>query len=384
MMNRRQIFAWALILTSATLLAACGASERAANRSTPVVSGVSVEVVRLQVTPDFYEASGTVRSATSSVLGAQISGTVRQISVKPGDRVKRGQVLAILDDRGVRAEYMAAQAGVRESSFGLDEVAQALQAASADRTYAEATYRRYESLVAKDSVSRSEFDQAEARFKAATANEAALQARKKQVEARGQQAKSQAESAQTSFSYSRIVSPIDGVVTAKFVDMGTLVMPGAPILTVEDPAHHRLEASLPESFLGTARAGQAITVQLNEHPVQGHVAEVAPAADPATRTFLIKIDLPKDCVSSSGQYGKVEFPLGEARRLTVPLTALIERGELESVYVVSAQGIAEVRLVKSGKRFGDRIEILSGLTDGDRIVAAETDRVTDGVRVEAR
>jgi len=163
MMNRRQIFAWALILAGAMLFAACGASEKAVNRSAPVVSGVSVEVVRLQPTPDFYEASGTVRSATSSVLGAQISGTVRQINVKPGDRVKRGQVLAILDDRGVRAEYMAAQAGVRESSFGMDEVAKALEAASADRSYAEATYRRYQSLVAKDSVSRAEFDQAEAR-----------------------------------------------------------------------------------------------------------------------------------------------------------------------------------------------------------------------------
>ncbi len=94
--------------------------------------------------------------------------------------------------------------------------------------------------------------------------------------------------------------------------------------------------------------------------------------------------MPRDCACISGQYGKVEFPLGEAKRLTVPLIALIERGELESVLVVNAQGIAEVRLVKSGKRFGDRVEILSGLTDGDRIVAADTDRVTDGVRVEAR
>jgi len=177
---------------------------------------------------------------------------------------------------------------------------------------------------------------------------------------------------------------MDGLVTAKFVDTGTLVMPGAPILTVEDPAHYRVEASLPESFLGTARVGQAIAVQLNGRDVQGRVAEVAPAADPATRTFLIKVDMPRDCVCISGQYGKVEFPLGEAKRLTVPLIALIERGELESVLVVNAQGIAEVRLVKSGKRFGDRVEILSGLTDGDRIVAADTDRVTDGVRVEAR
>jgi membrane fusion protein, multidrug efflux system len=384
MMKRRQTYQEILIITAAILLAACGANEQVAKPPAPVITGAAVETVRFQPTPDFYEASGTVHSETSSLLGAQISGAVREIRVKPGDRVKRGEVLATLDDRGVRAQYEAAQAGVRESSYGREEVTQALQAAAADRAYAEATYRRYESLVAKDSVSRSEFDQAESRYKAAVANQAALEARKKQMEARGDAASSQATSAQTTFSYSRIVSPIDGVVTAKFVDAGTLVMPGAPLLTVEDTAHYRVEASLPETLFGTARVGQTVTVQINQRSVQGRVAEVAPAADPATRSFLIKVELPKDCACSSGQFSKVEFPLGEAKRLTVPLTALVERGELEGLFVVNSDNLAEFRLIKSGKRFGNRIEILSGLADGERVVTTETARLTDGARVEAR
>ena len=383
-MKRVHLLQGIVILLSAFLLSACGAGEQAETRNHPTVSGVAVETIHLKATPDFYESPGTVRSVTSSVLGAQISGSVREIRVKIGDRVERGQVLATLDDRSVRAQYEAAEAGVRESSYGMEEVTQSLDAAAANLKLAEATYNRYQSLLEKDSVSQAEFDQAEARYKSALANQAALEARKKQLQARGQQATSQAVSAQTAFSYSRIVAPTDGVVTAKFVDAGTLVMPGTPILTVEDAAHYRVETGLPEAYLGRARVGQAIPVELNEHLLEGHVGEVAPAADPATRTFLVKIDLPRGCECSSGQFAKVEFPLGEVKRLTVPVASLVERGQLEGVFVVDSENLAEYRLVKSGRTFSGRIEILSGLSDGERVVTSNTGRIIDGAHVEER
>ncbi len=237
------------------------------------MTGVTVETVRLQNVPDAYEAVGTVRSATTSVLGAEIAGTVREIRVKPGDRVKRGQVLALLDDRSQRAQLAAAQASVEEAQFGLAETEQALEAAAAERKLAEVTYKRYQELLAKNSVTRQEFDGAEARYKSALANEAAIGARKKAVEARGQEARSQHESAQTLFSYASIVSPIDGVVTSKPVDAGTLVMPGTPLLTVEDTAHFRLEATVPQELLFKIRLGQRATVWTERGQFDGEVIE---------------------------------------------------------------------------------------------------------------
>ena len=123
---------------------------------------------------------------------------------------------------------------MNEAIQGEAEVDQALKAATADRQFAEATFNRYKALLAKNSLSRQEFDGAEARYQAALANERSMEAKKQQVLARQQQARSQQDSAQTYLSYSRIVSPLDGIVTAKSVDAGTVVMPGTPVLTVED------------------------------------------------------------------------------------------------------------------------------------------------------
>ena len=381
-MNKTIIARGFLIFLAAGSLAACGSAEKAKDAQPETIRGVQLETVRLQSLPDFYEATGTVRSATTSVLSAQISGTVREVRVKPGDRVKRGQVLAVIDDRGPRAQVAGAQAGVEEAAQGLAEIEQALQVAAADRQFAEATYRRYQGLLAKNSVSRQEFDGAEAKYKAAAANERALETKKKQIEARGEQARSQQDSAQTVLSYSRVTSPIDGVVTAKTVDAGTVVMPGMPLLTVEDPMRYRLEASLPEQLLPKVSLGTAVTIHTEREKFDGRVSEIVPAADTGSRTFLVKVDLPKDCGCRSGEYGTADFAMGEARRLSIPRRALIEHGELEGVFIADPQGVLEYRLVKTGKNLGDRVEILSGISEGDRVAISQMGRLRDGARVE--
>jgi multidrug efflux pump subunit AcrA (membrane-fusion protein) len=374
----------ALIMLASASLLACGSSEKAKETAAAAVRGVEIETVRQQSVPDLYEATGTVRSVTSSMINAQIGGTVLEMRVKAGDHVKRGQILAVLDDRSPRAQLMAAEAGVVEASEGRAEIGQALQAAAADRQFAEATYKRYQGLLDKNSVSRQEFESAEARYKAALANERALEAKKKQVAARAEQARSQRENAQTVFSYSRVVSPIDGVVTAKAVDAGTVVMPGSPLVTVEDPTRYRLEASLPEQFLPKVSLGMRVAVKTESGTLDGRVTEIVPAADVASRTFLVKVDLPRECDCRSGQYGTASFAAGEAKRLTVPRRALVEFGGLEGVYVVNAQGAAEYRLVKTGKDLGERVEIVSGLAEGDRVATSQVASLRDGARVEGQ
>ncbi|MBZ5513655.1 MAG: efflux RND transporter periplasmic adaptor subunit [Acidobacteriia bacterium] len=381
-MEKHTITGGILILLAGGLFAACGSTEKAKEAQPETIRGVRLETVRLQPLPDFYEATGTVRSATTSVLSTQISGTVLEVRVKAGDRVRRGQLLATIDDRGPRAQVAAAQAGVEEAVQGLAEVEQAIQAAAAERQFAEASYRRYQGLLAKNSVSRQEFDDVETKYKAALANERAVEAKKKQIEARGEQARSQQASAQTLFSYSRVTSPIDGVVTEKSVDPGTVVMPGMLLLTVEDTTRYRLEASLPEQLLLKVSLGTAVRIRTERGEFQGRIAEIVPAADVASRTFLVKLDLPKDCACRSGEYGTAGFTVGEERRLSVPRSALIEHGELEGVFVANPEGVLEYRLVKAGKELGERVEILSGIAEGDRVATSQVDRLRDGARVE--
>jgi len=381
-MHRKRIRSLLLIATAAGFLAACGSNGRHPAEPGPLVTGVQTETVHLESVPQAYQAAGTIHSANTAILAAQLGGTVREIRVNAGDRVKRGQLLAVLDDRSAQAQMQGAEAGVNEAVQGEAEVEQRLKAATADRQFAEATFNRYKALLAKNSLSRQEFDGAEARYQAALANERSMEAKKQQVLARQQQARSQQDSARTYLSFSRIDSPLDGVVTAKSVDAGTVVMPGTPVLTVEETTRYRLEASLPEEYLPSAKTGASVSISTEHGQFEGRVAEVVPAADVTSHTFLVKIDLPHDCNCRSGEYGQASFPIGEAKRLAVPSSAVLDHGELQGIFVVGADGNVEYRLVKTGITFGNRVEILSGLAAGEKVAISQIDRLRDGARVE--
>ena len=112
------------------------------------------------------------------------------------------------------------------------------------------------------------------------------------------------------------------------------------------------------------------------------MTEIVPLADVGSRTFLVKVELARDCNCRSGEYGTASFAIGEEKHLTVPRLAIIERGELEGLFVVNAQGTAEYRLVKTGKDLGERVEIVSGLAENERVATTQLDKLRDGARVE--
>ncbi len=373
-----------LILAASALLAACGPPANQTQASAPLVSGVRLQTVHMAAAAQTTEAVGTIRSVNTSVLSAQIGGTVRQVLVKAGAHVRRGQLLATIDDRTPTAQLSAAQAGVEEATQGLAEVNHGIEAATASRRFAEATFKRYQALLAKKSISQQEFENAESNYHAALANEQSMLAKRKEVEARGMQAQAMRSSAETMLSFARVEAPSNGVVTAKQVDAGTVVMPGMPLFTVEDHSRYRLEASLPEEYASQARLGQAVAVTTIHGTLQGKVAEVVPAADPGSRTFVVKIDLPSPCGCQSGEYGKAALPVASQQLLMVPQGALVEHGELQGVFVANPQGIVEYRLVKTGKVMGNEVEILSGLSDGERVAANPTADLRDGARVEVQ
>ena len=351
-MHRKRICSVLIIATAAGFLAACSSNEKRPAEPGPVVSGVQTEIVHLESAPQLYQAVGAIRSANTAILAAQLAGTVREIRVQAGrPRASAANFSPCSTTAAPQAQVQGAEAGVNEAIQGEAEVDQALKAATADRQFAEATFNRYKALLAKNSLSRQEFDGAEARYQSALANERAMEAKKQQILARQQQARSQQDSAQTYLSYSRIVSPLDGIVTAKSVDAGTVVMPGTPVLTVEDTARYRLEASLPEEYLPSAKAGDSVSVSTEHGQFEGRVAEVVPAADVTSHTFLVKIDLPPDCNCRSGEYGQASFPIGEAKRLAVPSSAVVDHGELQGVFVVARGWQCGIPAGENGKDF---------------------------------
>lgn len=344
------------------------------------------------------EYVGTVRSKTSADIQCKAVGHVLAVHVAPGARVEAQQVLVEIDDRGAAADLRMAEAGVAEARRALEEVERAIAAAAsardaavARRDLARATFERQQSLFDKNVISKQVFDEADAQLKAAAATaEAAAQAlkaveaKRAQVAAGVEQAESALDAARVRLSYTRVTAPFTGLITGKSVDVGDLASPGMTLLTIEDDQRYRLEASVDVASAGPVGVGSPASVEvdaLGSQPLEGTVAEVVPAADPSSRTVTVKIDLPSREGLRSGMFGRARFAAGESRTLTVPKSAVTVRGQLTGVYVVDGNGVAKLRLVKTGRSLGEGVEVLSGLGEGERYVAELPQGIVDGSRI---
>jgi RND family efflux transporter MFP subunit len=336
-------------------------------RNVPVLA-----VQRLDI-PDLLEAVGTVRASQTSQLASQMMGNIVELRVHEGDRVQRGQALAVIDDAQPRSAVDRAAAA--ESAAG-----QEVAGADSGLTLAQSTLHRYQDLYDKKSVSPQEFDEVKARYQAALAH--------RDMSRAGQvQAKAALAQAHTALSYTRVLAPFDGVVTERKADAGMLASPGLPIFTVEGLGHYRLEATVNENDLRHVRIGEQVSVvvdALENADLKGRVVQIVPAADPGSRSFLVKIELPADKRLRSGLFGRAQFSRGNRSSLLIPETAVVKRGQLQGVYVLDQNKVAGLRYVTLGKNSGARVEVLAGLQENERIVTNPAELDLNGKRIEAQ
>jgi RND family efflux transporter MFP subunit len=272
-----------------------------------------------------------------------------------------------------------------EARSATPEADNAVAAAKANFDLARATLRRMEDLAAKKSISDQEFDEASARLKAAAANHEMTRARRAQLDSKIAQAEQEVQAAGIMREYSRIAAPFSGVVTARSVEPGNLATPGAPLLIIEQDGVYRLEASVEESKIPHLRIGQTVEVTIDAiaRTASARISEIVPYVDPASRTYTLKLDLPPLDQLRSGLFGRAAFPIGTRKAMLIPAPALIQRGQLQSVFVVE-DGVAHTRLVTTGARLDRGIELLSGLNPGDAVVSPVPPGLQDGAAVEVR
>lgn len=359
----------------AVALSASGCSKKhdagkAETAPAAVATGVSLEVVKLAAVPDLLDAVGSVRARTSAVVSTRIPGSISALSVREGDRVRKGQLLAQLDAQENQATAAVATAAIDEARRGLDE-------AVSRKKLADTTFDRYNNLLKEQAVSRQEFDVKQSEKDVAAGAVA-------RAESRLKQAQEGAKAAATMSGYTRIIAPISGIITSKQADLGATVFPGQPLMTIEDEGSYQLELALPESMAARVKPGSPLQVTLDAvgGSFTATIADIVPAADPGSRTFIAKIALNQKGLKS-GMFGRGSISLGTATSgITVPKQAVVDRGALTSVWTVDKENIARMRLVKSGRETGGRVEILSGLSEGDRVVVSGAEKVSEGARVE--
>ena len=372
------------------LLTSCGSepARRAAQPQAPPVA-VQVAAVATEDWPAVYEATGTVRARTTATVSSKVMAYVQQVSVQVGDRVRQGQALITLDARDLDVSLRRAEAGRAEVQSAIPEMENATAAAKANLDLAQSTFKRMEELAAKKSISNQELDEASARLKAAQANYDMVRSRRAQVNSKTAVVEQEIRAAGIMRDYAKIAAPFSGVVITRTVEPGNLATPGTPLLTIEQDGLYRLEASVDESKLATVRVGQAVEAVIDAAAGDSHrklnarVSEIVPSVDSASRTYIVKLDLPATLQLRTGMFGRAVFPLGAQKVVAVPLAALMERGQLQSVFVVE-DGVAHTRLVTTGRRTGAAVEVLSGLNAGEKVVLPVPVGLQDGARVEVR
>jgi RND family efflux transporter MFP subunit len=318
-------------------------------------------------------------------LASKLMGTILQVKVQAGDRVKTGQLLVVIDSREAEAMIQKAEAGRREAEMALQETQSHIVASQANLTLSEATLKRYETLRVEKSVTPQEFEEVQARQRAAAASLEGLQARKQQVLARIKQAESENRNAQALQSYAELRAPFDGVITQKHADPGSLAVPGVPVLTVEQTSRYRLEVPMEESRVSAIKPGQKLEVQVAaaaDEPIPGVVREIDASADPASRTYLVKVELPVRSVLRSGMYGEALLAGGPSDAIWIESRSIVRQGQIEGVYVVESGNVARLRLVKLGSIAGNQVEVLSGLREAESYVLTPMSELKDGVHVE--
>ncbi len=315
------------------------------------VAGVTLETLQPSQADEYIETSGTVKARTTSIVASRTMGTITSITVKEGDRVRAGQVLATIDDSDLVQRVRAAEKGV--------------EAARQQKALADITYQRYKNLHDEKALTGQELDQVETQ--------------KKVADMEYERAQAMHQEARVYQGFTRVTAPVSGVVTEKKADMGSTAVPGNPLFTIEDTSGYRIEANIDEKLAGRVKQGMEVTVSIEAlgRELKGVITEVVPSVDPNTRTFLVKIAVSGDALKN-GFYGKVSIPVGKKDALLVSRKAIVEKGQLTGVYVVDANSIITYRLIRAGRIYGDKVEILSGLSPNERIIIDGAEKAVDG------
>lgn len=319
----------------ALVLSACH-SKKETTESLPPVAVRTIPVEN-HARSSSEEVVGTVRAKLHAVIEAKVSGRIEAFVVAPGQILRAGDLIAQLDSHETQAR---------------------LDQALAMRDQATRDLERARELFAKKITTQAEFDATQARERVAAGAV-------KEIE--------------TLLGYTKIVAPFGGVITRKLFDVGDLATPGKPIAEMEDPSALRFEADVPEALIGYVKLGAKLPVRVSAMPaeIEGTVVEIAPVADAASRTFLVKLDLPPSDGLRSGQFGRVLVATGKADAIWVPAPALVVRGQMETVFA-AVNGHAQLRIVRTGKRSNTEVEILAGLNLGEKVVPEGAAELRDG------
>lgn len=331
--------AWLTALIAPLLLSACG-SEPAAPRGGPPAPPLATLTLAPEAGAVERRLDGVIEAVNQGTVAAQTSGRVAEIFYDVNDFVPAGAVIVRLRAAEQRAGLAQAEASLKE--------------AIARENEAKVHYQRVADMYARQMVAKAMLDEA------TTARDAAV--------ARVASARAGLDSAREGIAYTEIRAPYAGIVTRRHVELGETVSPGTPLMSGISLQYLRVVVDVPQSIVEQVRHTRRAAIYVNDHRIEATHLTVFPQATPGSNTFRARLDLPENATDLyPGMVVKAGFVVGEAQRLLVPRTAFVERGEVTAVYVVDENGAVSLRQVRPGHRYEDRIELLAGVSPGERV-----------------
>ncbi len=309
--------------------------------ATPPVSHTAV--VTEKIVGDTLAWPGTVKSRTVADIAPRLTARILEIKVNAGDAVKKGDVIARLDERDLRAREKAANA--------------ALAGANAQATRVSADKKRISGLYEKEAATRESYD--------------AVIALEKETQARVKQATGTLNEIRTRLADTLLLAPFDGTVVKRLKQPGDMGLPGVAVVTMQIPHGLRLEVEVPAACAGEFSINKMVTVRIDtlNQTFNAPIDEIIPEMDAQTHSQLIKIGLPAIEGLKPGHFGWLEQACGQHTALLIPVSAVQHLGQLEVVKVLS-DGQQSMRHIRTGKTFGDQIEVISGLRAGETVITS--------------
>ncbi len=301
--------------------------------STPVTVGKVVN----RIASNQAEVVGTVQAVEQAVISAKITGNVIALPVDLGSKVKHGELLAELSAGEISAQVQQAKAQLEQARRNL---------------------AREENLLKKNAATPETVKSFEDSLRIAEAAH---------------------RTTQTMLDFTKITAPFTGIITRKLANVGDLATPGKPLLHIEEENKLQVLTDIPEAMILKITKGDKLKIFIPSVNlgIEGTVAEVSPVADPSSRTSPIKLRIPNNPLLRSGQFARITLAMAKEETLTVPESAVVPYGQMERVFVVE-NGKAKLRLVRTGARSDEYLEILSGLAEGEEVVIAGNSKLQDG------
>ncbi len=350
----------AILIVASTILISCGSDKKEQVANLPTIP-VKVAGISDNNTSPYVSASGKVEAENSANLSTRMMGYVTKVNVKVGQKVSQGQLLVSVNNTDLQAKKAQVNASITQAQAGYNN--------------AKKDYDRFVNLFAQQSASQKELDDMTARYEMAKAGLEAAKQMRNEINAQ--------------FAYSNIAAPFSGVVTNTFVKEGDMANPGMPLVSIEGAKKLQVTTMVSESDIASIKQGMKVNVLVKSinQEIEGKVSEISLSAKNTGGQYLVKIDLGKsEAKILSGMFVNVQFPIEKSAtvkssdKVLVPTSALVNQGQLTGIYIVN-NNIAILRWIRTGKSFGNEVEVLSGLTADEKYIVSAEGKLYNGVKV---